>query len=882
MKLRRHFTTTSSGPYDGLSFRASPAGAEERFVSAPAGWPLHCVEAFSRHGLLAEPVPASRRRKREKGVPQRLAGADTTASGDCTTHECDVRQAIDRTAGYLARAGWDAGIFAETPEVHLFHDELRAVLATRLATFAPALWQSAGRAWAYGLVPSAGQRDEPGTTALEAIPLESEDAAAALAQRRARRANAMAMAHGRTAMEGADAASWALHLDADSDIWDVLGPEPPLVAGLDRDDDPAALAAAVHNGVGAAASFESTVAGWLLAAGSPLRNPLDGHAVPAPGTPMAALDLGRFVRHGHAGAEMDLAGLCQTVRILTLALACAARGDAVEIRLTNVAHVLMAHGLAYGSDEGRAMAATLAAFVTATALEGAAALAGRTSMASRPADGDALRIIANMQRALLGQTGGYEGLAVAPQRLYPFSAGQARILDAARTRLEAARIAVCRFGLGVVPVVSAAANTATDHLLAVEAAGLAPMTALVRHHRLAGSVGEATLYKVLSAAVSSGLRALSHGEADIERLLDYVTGTGTLAGAPGIDHDALRELGFAEEDIEAVESALATSGSLRAAFTPWVLGWDTALALPDDADGDNSAAGRAADDALASADLLDRLGFTDWDVEHASLHCCGAMTLEGAPGLPREHLPVFDCLAPLGTLGARAVSADDRIRMAAAVQPFLTGGISLDLTLPRDTEEGEIACVLHRARALGVAAIRVRRDGTDLTDPAGLHLDQPDAAAYQDPRLAGGGLAFERRLADIARRVEASSVEHEAAATWHPLHAGGDTLEGDDALTAAIAVGLSHGVPVEAYSSVLSRGGSLQRLADTYLAWIARPVPDDAGPLRHTPTVFSRQNSAPISPLQGHGASRASEDAATSPPSVHGRARKVRPGQEGA
>ena len=31
------------------------------------------------------------------------------------------------------------------------------------------------------------------------------------------------------------------------------------------------------------------------------------------------------------------------------------------------------------------------------------------------------------------------------------------------------------------------------------------------------------------------------------------------------------------------------------------------------------------------------------EIEAANLHVCGAMTLEGAPHLKKEHYPVFDC-----------------------------------------------------------------------------------------------------------------------------------------------------------------------------------------------------------------------------------------------
>ena len=50
------------------------------------------------------------------------------------------------------------------------------------------------------------------------------------------------------------------------------------------------------------------------------------------------------------------------------------------------------------------------------------------------------------------------------------------------------------------------------------------------------------------------------------------------------------------------------------------------------------------------------IGFSKADIDKANIHVCGAMTLEGAPGLKDEHLPVFDCANACGRLGKRFLS----------------------------------------------------------------------------------------------------------------------------------------------------------------------------------------------------------------------------------
>ena len=60
----------------------------------------------------------------------------------------------------------------------------------------------------------------------------------------------------------------------------------------------------------------------------------------------------------------------------------------------------------------------------------------------------------------------------------------------------------------------------------------------------------------------------------------------------------------------------------------------------------------------------------------------GTMTLEGAPHLKSEHLPVFDCANKCGKKGKRFISYVGHIKMMAAAQPFITGSISKTINMP--------------------------------------------------------------------------------------------------------------------------------------------------------------------------------------------------------
>src|SRR3546814_8887158 len=80
--------------------------------------------------------------------------------------------------------------------------------------------------------------------------------------------------------------------------------------------------------------------------------------------------------------------------------------------------------------------------------------------------------------------------------------------------------------------------------------------------------------------------------------------------------------------------------------------------------------------------MLAHLGFSSADIEQANPHACGTMTLEGAPHLKPEHLPVFECANPCGRIGTRCLSTDSHIDMMAAAQPFISGAISKTINMP--------------------------------------------------------------------------------------------------------------------------------------------------------------------------------------------------------
>ncbi len=118
--------------------------------------------------------------------------------------------------------------------------------------------------------------------------------------------------------------------------------------------------------------------------------------------------------------------------------------------------------------------------------------------------------------------------------------------------------------------------------------------------------------------------------------------------------------GFTDERIKAVEEQLATVFDIRFAFNKWILGEEFCESLG------------FTDAQLNDPDfnMLEALGATEEDAEAANDYICGTMTIEGAPHLKLEHLPIFDCASRCGRKGQRFINHMAHVHMMSAVQPL--------------------------------------------------------------------------------------------------------------------------------------------------------------------------------------------------------------------
>jgi ribonucleoside-diphosphate reductase alpha chain len=120
-------------------------------------------------------------------------------------------------------------------------------------------------------------------------------------------------------------------------------------------------------------------------------------------------------------------------------------------------------------------------------------------------------------------------------------------------------------------------------------------------------------------------------------------------------------------------------------------------------------------------------------------------TIEGAPGLEDEDLPVFDCAFKPHN-GMRSIAYMGHIRMMGAVQPFLSGAISKTVNMPTTATPQDIETAYVEAWKLGLKAIAVYRDGCKRSQPLNTKSkEDAKAEAQPEQRLARRRLPDERR-----------------------------------------------------------------------------------------------------------------------------------------
>jgi ribonucleoside-diphosphate reductase alpha chain len=214
---------------------------------------------------------------------------------------------------------------------------------------------------------------------------------------------------------------------------------------------------------------------------------------------------------------------------------------------------------------------------------------------------------------------------------------------------------------------------------------------------------------------------------------------------------------------------------------------------------------------------LQRLGYSEQQVEQIEAYLSEHGTIIGAPGLKEEHLPVFDV-----AVGERAISHMGHLKMMGAVQPFISGAISKTVNLPQSATVEDIQDAYTEAWRLGIKALAIYRDGSKTAQALRTDAQQSEPAAKADvDQIVEQAVA--KALAEVGpkrKRMprERQSITHKFSIGGHEgyITAGmyedgsigeifltdigkeGSTLRGMmNSFATAISIALQYGVPLE-------------------------------------------------------------------------------------
>jgi ribonucleoside-diphosphate reductase alpha chain len=185
---------------------------------------------------------------------------------------------------------------------------------------------------------------------------------------------------------------------------------------------------------------------------------------------------------------------------------------------------------------------------------------------------------------------------------------------------------------------------------------------------------------------------------------------------------------------------------------------------------------------------LVRLGYSPEQVEKIVSHIDATGTIEGAPYLKAEHLPVFDCsLRPQN--GSRYIHHMGHIRMMSAVQPFISGAISKTINMPEDSTVEDIMNAYTESWRLGLKAVAIYRDGSKRVQPlTSSATAQAKKEAFRPQR---------RKLPD-----ERASITHKFSIAGHEGY---------------VTVGLyDDGTPGELFITMAKEGSTISGLMDGF------------------------------------------------------------------
>ena len=395
---------------------------------------------------------------------------------------------------------------------------------------------------------------------------------------------------------------------------------------------------------------------------------------------------------------------------------------------------------------------------------------------------------------------------------------------------------------------------------------------MVQYKQLAGGGS----LRIINQGLPSALSRLGYSKSEAKGIEEYVVGTGRLS--PSIPHELLSNAGMTSEKLSEIESELPKVFHVRNAFSPDILGKEFCVEnlglTEDDFYLDEDGKEKCSNPWF---DTLSHIGMTNEEIEVANTEIIGRNTIEGAPGLKDEHLPIFDCAQPSGA-GVRSIAPSGHVIMMAAAQPFISGAISKTINMPSDCSIEDVREAYNLSYATMNKACAVYRDGSKLSQPlmsqlvdsmdleeedeeesvvekmveeaaSALPLPEPVAmpvakALVENYIASKRPLPHRKRGANFKARVGGHSVrlitgEYEdgklgeiflltskEGAAWRALLSQ---------FAIAVSIGLQHGVPIDAFvksftftkfepSGMIEGGSGRVKMSSSIIDWVFREL----------------------------------------------------------
>ena len=230
---------------------------------------------------------------------------------------------------------------------------------------------------------------------------------------------------------------------------------------------------------------------------------------------------------------------------------------------------------------------------------------------------------------------------------------------------------------------------------------------------------------------------------------------------------------------------------------------------------------------------LKRLGYDSKQIQEISEYIEEEEheTIEGAPHLKDEDLPVFDC-AFKPQKGSRSIHYQGHLRMMGATQPFISGAISKTINMPSNVTVEEIVQAYSEAWKLKLKAVAIYRDGSKRTQPLNTSKEESKASKAETKESR----PFRRRLPD-----ERKSITHKFDIAGHEGY-----------ITAGM---YGDGQPGEIFITMSKEGSTISGLMDSFATAISmalqygvplRVLVDKFSHMRFEPSGFTKNPNIPM------------------------------------